>query len=295
MYDILANSFISLRFVVRTVIRGYTPFIPTTVVVGLMLLLVAIAFGSHHNKWAIIFLILLFVINFGSLLITETVSNVIIPALERIGAAIFILRFATNFILSFLRFDNATLTNPLGSPQAGEFVCWVANSPTFLFGLFVIPVLAAIVFALFRDGVAYGVLSAILFVIMYIPRRIFDCVSLCMAASELEGVYGKEDGGYGGAGYEQGGYEGGYSGHKYEESVRHPGEYVVLDNPSSVDHNINSHGASYYQRGYFNYVKDMASVQNLSHIAHKSKTQFLKSRVMNVDAWTVPSYFGRKK
>jgi hypothetical protein len=193
LVDTLYNTYVSFRFVTRTIVRGYKPFFSETVLLAAGLLLIGIAFALQRYSYMVFFFLLLIALNFGTVLITTTVSDYIIPGLQNIGNKVFVLEPLTTWLLTFIQFDNATESDPIGSPEAGEFVCWLFNSATFWVGIFVFTAIAGILTGLLTSGFLRGIISFLLFFVLWPFRRIYDCIALFLSASTVEGMYENDD------------------------------------------------------------------------------------------------------
>jgi hypothetical protein len=322
--DTLYNTYISLRFVSRTLIRGYTPFVSTSVILAVGLLLAGIAFAVQRYRWAITILIVMVAFISGSVLVTETTTDLIIPALERISAKITIISWLSDFILSLLRFDNATPADPTGSPQPGEFVCWLFNSATFWMGLFVLAIIVGTLAGLLLSGFLKGIFSFVLFWVMYPFRRIYDMASVGMTASSLEGMREDDDEEIEEGGYEEGGYgEGGYEDigpmpTSVPLMARAPGLRMRFPDRTPATEPESEENEDHRDRGMYGpipesleneppvvrtivrgieFLRNVGTAEYWSEVASNAASRaagygrdFMESPAMNENAWEMPDY-----
>jgi len=197
----IQNTFISIQFITRSFVRGWQPFIPETVVLAAGLFLIGVAFALQRYVWMVVLALILLLFVYGSVLVTSFTEDQLIPALERISDQVKIISWLSNFLLEFLRFSNYSKSNPIGSQSSGEFVCFMANTATLFVGLFALSIIVPGAIGALTSGWLRATLVALLFVLLYVPRRIWDtfcCIAnLVTFPNEAEGEDDLADVGYG--------------------------------------------------------------------------------------------------
>lgn len=175
------NLYRATQYVTRNISRGYRAYFSDSVMTLILLLLAAIFFSSRRYQLALFFVILLVAIVVGQTVITNTIENIIFPILEELDTVPIIGPFF-GWLLSMLRWPNHSDSEPFGSPQAGEEVCFLANSPSMAVGVFIGTLILGTIFGLGSSGALYGILAAVLFFIVYPFRAIFGCIFLTAMA-----------------------------------------------------------------------------------------------------------------
>lgn len=185
--DTAINWFRVTQFVTRNISRGYTPYFSSNVMEFALLLLAAIFFASRRYNIALFFVILLFVVYVGQMAITDTIENVIFPVLEQMESDVPLIGPVFGVILSMMRWDNYSTNEPFGSPKGGEFVCFLANSPSGAVGVFIGSLVAGSLLGLLSTGALYGTFALVVFYVLYPFRAIFGMVGVVAYAPNFPG------------------------------------------------------------------------------------------------------------
>jgi hypothetical protein len=200
----LENALVSLRFITRTIVRGYEPFISMDAMLLVSGLVIGFSIMFGRWVWLVVLVVVLFGITYGSPLLTTFTEDVLIPGLEDIASRFPGLEPVTDFLLDFLRFDDNSPAEPIGEPDPAEFTCFLLNTPTMFTGF----AAGLVFFSILYSAWVVGLLTAILLFLAYfilLPFRIlFAVFGACIVVARIEARQRQE------MGFDQGGYDGGY-------------------------------------------------------------------------------------
>jgi hypothetical protein len=198
-----------LRFITRTIVRGYEPYFSTSLFVFFAAFGVGFAVTFGKPLWIFGVVILMFAIAFGSPLLTDFVGSAIIPSIEQIGDTFSFLEPITDWLLEFLRWDNFTNMDPIGSPDPSEFTCFLLNSGTGLMSLGVFVFAVLIINVLISTGILADLWLLFIYFLLLVPRTVWRALEFMIFISEqmdeenAQGAEGEE------GGYSESAYHGG--------------------------------------------------------------------------------------
>lgn len=198
-----------LRFITRTIVRGYEPYFSTSMFVFFAAFGVGFAVTFGKPLWIFGVVILMFTIAFGSPLLTDFVGSALIPSIEQIGDTFSFLEPITDWLLEFLRWDNFTNMDPIGSPDPSEFTCFLLNSGTGLMSLGVFVFAVLIINVLIARGILADLWLLFIYFLLLVPRTVWRVLEFMIFISEqmdeenAQGAEGEE------GGYSESAYHGG--------------------------------------------------------------------------------------
>lgn len=230
----LNNWYVGTRFITRLLAGGFMPFFSTSVVILLLLLPAAVFFSLQRYRIAFFFLIVLFVTLVGGTVVTDFITDNLVPFLEDVED-IPLFGYVAELLLDLIRFPNFSDSDPLGSPSGGEFVCVIFNSPSFFIGISLFTGLLGLFLGFVSSGGFLGTLAYLLFWLLYPFRRFFDCCVLIISAPN----------------YPDGGYGDPYAGEPYDDEGVNEEDIYEMENTGDygdpyIDPTLESEDTDYY-------------------------------------------------